>query len=190
VTQLGWAGDFNGINYVRVANPSNGRLDFGTNDFTLSAWFNISLMTGPSKSIVSKGALSGNDLGYGMEISNDNRITCSIRGAGKQKQEIKGLSPKLGVWHYAVCVFDRDNSAFVYLDGKESASESIKDNSGSVDNALDLCIGAYCMNSNSANQKFSGQIDDVRIYNYNLSAMEIQKNYTDGITRQNKFTCK
>lgn len=178
ITQFGWAGQFNN-SYVNVADPSNGRLDFGTGDFTLSAWFYLPSLPGAWKSIISKGA-SGNVVGYGMEISNKNLITCSIRAAGGSNQRVGGSSPKAGAWHYAVCVFDRDSKVFVYLDGKEVTSASITGNAGSVDNAFAFRIGAHSGNGSSATQKFSGQIDEVRVFNNNLTAEEVQKNYAEG----------
>jgi len=189
ITQLGWAGNFNN-SYVDIGDPGNGILDFGTGDFSLSAWFYLPSLPGSWKSIISKGASSNNVIGYGMEISDDNRITCSIRATGGSNQRVEGSVPKAGIWHYAVCVFDRDNKVFVYLDGKESTNATITGNTGSVDNTFSFRIGAHSGNGNSATQRFSGQIDEIRIFNNNLVASEIQKNYASGEGRHENLTRK
>jgi prepilin-type N-terminal cleavage/methylation domain-containing protein len=190
ITQLNLAGNFNGSSYVNITDPSNGILDFGTGDFSLSAWFYLPSSSAVWRSIISKGASLGNAVGYGMEISNQNKITCSIRGAGGSNQRATGAVPKTGVWHYAVCVFDRDNKVFIYLDAKEVASASIVNNSGSVDNAFSFRIGAHSGNGNAANQRFFGQIDEVRIFSSRLAAEEVQKNYADALIEYKNITRK
>lgn len=187
ITQLGFAGQFDS-SYVDIGDPASGILDFGTSDFSISAWFYLPSLPGTWKSIIAKGASTGNALGYGMEISNDNRITCSIRGNGGSNQRVSGSVPKAGVWHYGVCVFDRNNMVIVYLDGKESASESIAGNAGSLDNTYSFRIGAHSGNGNSATQRFSGQIDEVRVFTSTLMVKEIQKNYAEREKRYKNFT--
>lgn len=188
VTQLNLAGNFNGSSYVDVTDPSNGILDFGTGDFSLSAWFYLPLPSSGWQSIISKGASLGNAVGYGMEMSNQNLITCSIRGVGGSNQRVQGSSPQAGVWHYAVCVFDRDNKVFIYLDGKEVGSAPITGNAGSIDNTFSFHIGAHSGNGNSANQKFLGQIDEVRIFNSRLAAGEVKKNYAERLIKYRNLT--
>ena len=186
VEELGWTGQFNYpanlSAYVSVGDPSDGKLDFGTGDLTLSAWFYLPALPSTWKGIIDKGG-SGSP-GYGMEISSSNRITCSIQGSGGTNQHVSGSVPKTGVWHYAVCVFDRDSRIFVYLDGKEDTSASFAaGNSNSIDNSISLYIGSY-----SGSWIFSGYIDEVRLFASNISALEIQKNYADNFEKYKKIT--
>jgi prepilin-type N-terminal cleavage/methylation domain-containing protein len=184
VTQLGWAGQFNNSAFINIGDPGSGILDFGIGDFSLSAWFYLPSLPGMWKSIISKGA-SGS-VGYGMEISSNNQITCSIQGVGGSNQHVSGSVPKIGVWHYAVCVFNRDDKVFVYLDGKENTNASVTGNAGSISNAVPFRVGAY----GPATWRFVGQIDDVHVFTSVLTAGEIQKNYTGGEVRYKNFTKK
>jgi len=184
VTQLGKTGQFNGSDdYVNVGNPSNGSLSFGTGDFSLAAWFYLSSLPGEWKSIMEKGG-SGS-AGYGMEIGGDNRITCSIQGSSGTNQHISGSVPKTGIWHYAVCIFDRDNKIFVYLDGKEETKADYgSGNTNSVDNPFSFHIGEH----NGWN--FNGLIDDVRVFGQALNTTEIQKHYAEGLKKYDDLAKK
>lgn len=184
VSQLGMAGQFNGTDdYVNMGNPNNGSLSFGTGDFTLSAWFYLNSLPGTWKSIIEKGG-SGS-AGYGMEISADNKITCSIQGSGGTNQHVSGSVPKSGVWHYAACVFDRDNKIFVYLDGKENTSAAYgSGNTNSVDNSVQFRIGEH------TGWNFNGLIDEVRVFTQALAVKEVEKNYADALIKYDNFVKK
>lgn len=165
---------FNGSNYVTMDDPSNGALDFGTGDFSVSGWFYLSSLPSAWKSIVSKGG-SGTT-GYGMEISNANQITCSIEGASGTNQHVYGSVPSVGSWHQAVCVFARNDKVYVYLDGVEVGSSVYSSgNTNSVSNDLKFNVGKY----SSSGWDFVGNIDEVRVYNRALSADEVLSQYND-----------
>lgn len=186
LSQLGMAGQFNGTDdYVNMGDPNNESLNFGTSDFTLSAWFYLPSLPGDWESIIDKGG-SGST-GYGMEISPGNQITCSIQASGGTNQHVGGSIPKAGAWHYAVCVFDRDNKIFIYLDGKENTNAVYgAGNTNSVDNSASFHVGAYSTGSWWLN----GLIDEVRVFSQALAVKEIQKNYADGLIKYENFAIK
>ncbi|MCZ7358421.1 MAG: right-handed parallel beta-helix repeat-containing protein, partial [Candidatus Methanoperedens sp.] len=54
--KFGNGSSFDGMNdYITMGNPSNGALDFGTGDFSVSSWFYMSSLPNAWKTIVSKG---------------------------------------------------------------------------------------------------------------------------------------
>lgn len=78
---------------------------------------------------------------------------------------------KVGVWHYVVAVYnDSSNTYKLYLDGKLAASGSktiVPQSSGL------LSFGTRT----GSTQRFDGALDDLRVYNYELSEAEIAELY-------------
>jgi hypothetical protein len=64
--------DFDGNNEgVRIGNPSDGHLDFGTNSFTISFWINIDQSTGTYQIPLYKGGTTSSSEGYEVETNTD-----------------------------------------------------------------------------------------------------------------------
>ncbi|MCZ7355864.1 MAG: LamG domain-containing protein, partial [Candidatus Methanoperedens sp.] len=119
--KFGNGSSFDGINdYITMGNPSNGALDFGTGDFSISSWFYMSSLPNAWKTIVSKG--DSGAVGYGMEISSGNQLTCSIQASSGTSQHLGSSVPTAGSWHQGVCVFNRSDKIYAYLDGIQVAS--------------------------------------------------------------------
>ncbi len=171
--QISGALSFNGTNnYTNVGSPSNGSLDFGTGDFTLSAWINLPTTPAANEWVFAKGG-SGT-VGYNIYISTSNKFNCSIQATGGSNQSLSGNTTlAVGSFKYVACVFSRANGIYGYLDGVFNASTTYASgNTNSVTNSSNFRIGSY-----SSGNYFSGLIDDVRVYNRALSAAEIQALY-------------
>lgn len=163
---------FDGVNdYVDCGNGAS--LNFGTADFSLSAWFNISSLPSAWKTVASKGDSGSN--GYGIEISSGNQYTCSIQATGGSNYHLSSTTPTLNVWHNIICVFDRDANLYMYVDGILIANNTanILSNSGSVNIGTNLMIGAHA----AGTWHFNGIIDEVMVFNRSLSADEVAALY-------------
>ncbi len=179
---------FNGISdFVNAGDPVSGILDFGTEDFTIEAWFYLDALPGAWKCIVNKGA-SGN-VGYGMEINNFNRLTVSIQATGGTDQHVNSVSSVVDAlkWYHAVAVFDRDNQIYAYLNGKIVASSAyLAGNNNSIDNAENFNIGKHLGNT----RYFNGSLDEVRVYRKALTFSEIQQHYAEGLKKIQELALK
>ena len=175
--QSNGAMSFNGSNsYISMGDPASGLFDFGTGDFALSAWVKISALPNNWKSIIYKGGSGG--AGYGMEISSSNNLTCSIQGASGSNQHYQPVGVIVGEWQHFVCVFDRDDKIYGYLNGALIGSGGAYDsgNNTSVSTGNSFVIGSF----GPGQWYLSGSITDVRAYNRALSASEVSSLYTQG----------
>ena len=152
-------------------------LNFGANEsMTLSAWANFEIADAPEgwKGIVAKGRteLGGGtnyvDTFYGLYISPSNNWHINSGGVNGDAH----AAPS-GQWHHLAFVQDGPaNEGFFYIDGEVVMSGSAEscDTTGRP-----LFIGAAGTDIEvSVFESFKGRIDDVRIYSYALSELEIQ----------------
>lgn len=173
--KFGNGGTFDGTgDSVLIGDPSSGALDFGTGDFTLSSWFYVSSLPSAYKSIINKGAVGA--VGYGLTISDDNKLSGSIQATGGTNQHAKSVTAiTAGSWQHATVVFKRNDKIYIYINGNLNNSVSYgAGNTGSVDNSVDFRLGSY---SNGTEFPFNGLIDEARIYNRALSPNEVKQLY-------------
>lgn len=164
--KIGNALNFDGTNdYVNVAHSS----DFAyiaTGSFSIAAWVYIPSLPGKWSGIVTKGR--DTDVGYGMWIDPSNKWVFGSK-QGANYYNLIGSTVTTG-WHHAVVVQNGpSNQRLIYVDGSQNASGTAY-NSSSVS---ELWIGA----AKSVSEYFPGKIDEVRFYNYALSATEVQNLY-------------
>ena len=168
--------------YVYVTNDSVHNM--GSGDFTLSAWFKTS--TTSTGNIVGKGSTYTTGKRYQINI-NDTGDCAS----GKIKVEIDDDSTKEFVcstssslnnnsWHHVVMVRD-GNDLRLFIDGAEDAnSPNDITGYGNIDSSRDFYIGAIYQEGLGIADHYSGLVDDVRLYNYALSATQVRKVYNTG----------
>lgn len=163
--KLGQALSFDGSNdYVDAGNSSV--FNFGTGDFTYSAWVNLKNPPGNINTILSKDDGGGNGFLI-YYFASDLRLRVFAGGT-----TVDCFNPLAqSTWHI-ITVTRRSGLVSIYQDGAFCTSSTA---SASVNLANNLFIGQVV----SANY-FSGFIDDVRIYNRALSADEIKRLYTMG----------
>ncbi len=159
---------------ITVPHPTGGQLDFGsTSSFSMAAWVKTSDTTGTYHTILEKG-------GY----STTSRFTLFTYGDGKARVYIadgttsrniqSNSTVNDGQWHHIVGQINREDSTIqIFIDGKLDQTAPLN-LSGSVTSTNVLRIGGPGPFS------FNGQIDDVQIFNYALSADQIAKVYNQG----------
>jgi hypothetical protein len=152
-------------------------LNFGANEsLTLTVWANLDLVDAPEgwKAIVAKGRteLGGGtnyvDEFYGFYVSPGNNWHVNAGGVWDDSQWAAG-----GQWHHLAFVQDGPaGEGHFYIDGELIMSDVAEscDTTGRP-----LFIGAAGTDVDvSVFEAFKGRIDDVRIYSYALSQLEIQ----------------
>ncbi len=174
----------NGSNFVSIPDSQELRLT----NFTVSAWFRTTMNNNTLVSmIINKGGFGVDDpnvtdMNYGIWLTGSNQ---GVRGkvqAGFEDANGRDYfvtSPNTyndGNWHYAVLTYDGSRLR-LYVDGVEVASlntTAVPDYNWNTP----LTIGK---DSNSNSRYFTGDIDEVRIYNRALTAQEVSDAYNNGI---------
>lgn len=161
--------------YVDCGNPSI--LDFGTGDFTISAWINMTAIE--RGTIYAKGGDNSGGVRYTLAMgeANDNKMTLTTDDDSTKVQALGDTVVNDGAWHHVVGVRS-GTDLFVYVDGVLDGTNTVPegyDLSGtSQANAL---IGAITdardATGATLEKFFAGAIDDLRIYNRALSAQEV-----------------
>ena len=87
-----------------------------------------------------------------------------------------------GNWHHVAASFNSTTKyEAIYIDGRLSTSRTTTNNSASS-------ATAYVIGSRSGVAPFSGQIDDFRVYIYDLTPTQLKTLYNDGATRYGPVT--
>jgi hypothetical protein len=160
---------FNGINNS-ILIPNSSSINITSNTITLCAWVNWSGNTSSALYIMDK--YSGN---YNLALNGN----ANIGGTGRiifvtcaGVNTVVTANPiSANTWHFIVGVYN-GSTMKIYLDGNQIASAN---QSGNIPSGGDLSIGCY--KNCSSTFSFSGQLDDIRIYNRAINEQEIQSLY-------------
>ncbi len=171
--------NFDGTDDSALISDPNSKLDLTTN-LTISAWvYPTGTPSGPLPrfTIFHKGGNSG--------IADPGGYSFVLYGANRQLEFVKlnvveVFSTKtvpINEWHNVGVTYDGTNVRF-YYDGSlaETVNNALAINSATTSNAY---IGTYLYNP-SLVQYFNGLIDDVKIYNYALTPLQVQTEYNQG----------
>ena len=177
--QIGGALDFDGINdYVDV-----GSFDVSGSGLTMMGWFNAEVIATDDPRIVSKAnGTNEGDAWWQLSTSNSgsNRYLRMRIKAGGTTTTFADSSVNLlaNQWYFAVGTYDNETGDMkLYLDGVEVASGSHA-LGGALDTnpSIPVAIGA----NGTTERFFNGILDDVRVYNRALTAMEISDLFAAG----------
>lgn len=183
--KIGKALNFDGTNdYVGVGISEIGPNIGSVNAITLSSWVKPTVYPGAlgrkrAISFLLSDGTTGGLLGFydGGKIEVGGRST---GGDGFQSATV--TFPALDEWHLATGVLDfQDDKIYVYLDGVLSATQSVSFANTTYTHGTPTLIDSLGSFSNSSDF-FSGSLDEVRIYDYALSASEIAGLYAQGST--------
>jgi hypothetical protein len=172
-----------GSNYTQVSSSTSLQLT----TFSVASWFRTSTDFASNAYIVNKGGsgsdTTGQNMNYGISMSTTENIIAEFETRTGVDHII--TSPNRyndGQWHYAVATYDGTTTLRLYIDGVQVASKStagaVPDNTGTQP----VRIGA---NSRTLNQYFTGNADEVRVWNRALTAQEVSDQYNNGIFNTN-----
>jgi len=186
---IGGALEFDGVDdNVDCGNPPI--LDFGTGDWTLSAWMNATVAPSGDVTIVGKGgdhtseALPG--VRYQVMLDSSNYIHLVVDNDIDKYDPGGDIQVIDGQWHHVVMMRRNGTELRLYVDGVEDVgvtnhgeSTIPADYDLSGTSKFNAYIGAITHAENSTpdtvvlEKLFLGMIDDVRIYDLALSEAEV-----------------
>ena len=164
---------FDGVNdYINVKNSSS--LNINNNPISVSAWVYWKSSTEPYNSIIAK-EIPGDNAGYSLSLKSNQKLAWQLCNSGGSCIDVDGLGGNVGFndWHYVVGVYDGSNM-FTYIDGNLDYSKPESLAWGGHD-AGDLRIGGNSFFGSG--RYFNGSITNVQVYNYALSANQINQIY-------------
>jgi len=162
--------------YIEVADDAS--LNFGTGEFTLSAWVNTGGAIDQGShwnAILEKGHFSGNpsDKLYGFFIphtgGNANKIFFVVNDKTNTKSD-SALDDN--EWHHIVGVRDSSGGLSMYVDGVQQSATATSGED--VDDVTSLIIGG---DNRVSARDFNGLIDEVVIFNRALTEEEVKSLY-------------
>jgi len=183
---FGQALDFTGTDLVYLGRPS--QLNFGTNDFTMSAWINTTSASSPQSIFTNGAGWSG---GIRADLSVRNGYASLDVDDDNVKYEMAGGTTivNYGVWHHVVGVRRKniptvdDDTLELYVDGNLEVSQVISTNYNiDIPSTQSAQIGALLHNvDRDYREFFTGLIDEVVVWNRALNSTEIGALHSGGI---------
>ncbi|MDA8960774.1 hypothetical protein N9F39_01545 [Akkermansiaceae bacterium] len=157
-------------------NGQNGHITTGllpdSDSFSASLWFRVFEQTEGRQFILFDGDDSfGKDCFIELTAGN-----VEFRTKDESLLQAPVPDPSSGFWHHLVCVADSiKDFKSIWLDGKIIAQKTWE-GTANVGNHHNLTIGSL-NDGKDINQKFKGDLDDIRIYNRGLSNSEVLSLY-------------
>lgn len=172
--KLGGAYDFDGTDdVIGVSGTSISQIDEGST-FTISAWFNPDTLS-PSTAAFDIVANTNDSASRIVLFVRDSNVRCSVYDGGSFHYS-NMASVSLNTWYHVVVTHDSSNNMTLYLNGVEATTAaSIQDNGGNTH----FAIGAKRDGGGWRNE-FKGMIDEVGIWNRELSSSEVSELYNSG----------
>lgn len=165
-SQMFWnqAAQFAGTSssYIRVSNSSSVNL---TGSFTLEAWVNPN-STLTSKGIIGKGGTLGTAMNYGLRLTTAGRVQLITNGTPRLLSKSVSNVP-IGQWTHICGTYNSTTNIFrIYINGILDTSSTIA-GAAPASNTDSLFIGIT-----GATTPFNGRMDEVRIWNRDLTTAE------------------
>lgn len=175
---------YDGASNRRLTRNDDADFDFtgGTDDFTLSLWFNRGGAISAQEYLLDKH--STND-GYDLYMDSDGDIVCGIGDGVSLNEDTAGTTAANyddTSWHHAVCVKSGTSSLRLYIDGKEVASDTSIAADGDMSNTGKLIVGDT--DEADGTDEWLGDIDEIYIYRSALSADSVKALYNRGFGEQ------
>jgi len=168
--------------FVNVGNISMYSFE-RTQPFSVSAWVKTSTET--AYSLVAKQDSNSPYSGWNLQTGAVGFVFLQIVNTyGSNYIEVRNTNAVTygdSQWHMVTATYDGSSNATgiaIYFDGKAYATTSV--GGASISATSVNSIPVYIGSRNGAAQLLNGSIDDARIYNYKLSATQVQKIYNDG----------
>ncbi|MBI4167902.1 MAG: hypothetical protein HY515_03005 [Candidatus Aenigmarchaeota archaeon] len=148
---------------IDLGNSSS--IDRFGNAITVSAWVNVNGSFGSGAYTIVRRAPANGQKGYLLTVTTDRTIQWAL-GNGTFQSHTSNSPISANTWHHVAGTYDGTNKK-IYIDGVQDRSDSV---SGSISSEQsNLFVGSTA----SLGQFMNGTIDEVRIYNYSMSAQEI-----------------
>lgn len=161
--------------------------------FSVAAWVYLDGWGGGNYGrIFDKGQNSGGYVGRGLFVCNDGGVNCNSQSlsfyqsfntdtySGWWSSPANSLST--GQWYHVAIAYDNTSTAndpVMYINGRSvTVTENSTPAAGTADDDADADL--YIGNRYDTTRAFNGQIDDFRIYGYELSQAQVKKVMNEG----------
>ena len=105
-------------------------------------------------------------------------------GTDKVISSNDGKAVNDGNWHHVVAVYNKTTNLLTrYVDGLPTGKQDSITSINSVSNDETLDIGISRTTGVRNTDPFNGQIDEVKIFNYALTPLQVKTEYNDGSVR-------
>ena len=158
----------NSASYVSIPNSSS--IDI-TGSFSFEAWINPSSLSGASKGIVSKGGVLGTSLKIAVRLQSDGRLSFITNGTPRLFSKVS-TPLSINKWTHIAATYNASLGVFkIYLNGSLDTSSTIA-GAAPTSNTDSLYLGI-----SGASTPFAGQLDEVRLWDKELSGTEVNTYY-------------
>lgn len=173
---------FNGNSYMSVNNSA-----FRTGSYSMSAWFKYTnLQTYSTIGVIRYNAATSpyNSINMYTGTGVGNKLALTLKTTGSSETTISGTSVLLpNIWYLATSTYDAATGvARLYLNGSLQASATLTGSISYNPTNNPLVIGNVI---GTANNGFTGNIDDFLYYNRALTPTEIYSMYSSYFTSSN-----
>ncbi|MBV6478352.1 MAG: hypothetical protein HGGPFJEG_01104 [Ignavibacteria bacterium] len=167
ISQMYWnqAALFTGSNARYISVPNSSTLNI-TGSFTIEAWINPATLSGASKGIISKGGALGTSLIYALRLLNTGKIQFITNGS---QRLVSKTAVQINQWTHIAAVYESSlNTFYLFINGISDTIATVA-SAAPISNTDSLFIGI-----SGTTTPFNGSIDEVKIWNTNLSGLAIQ----------------
>jgi len=151
----------------RVRVPHSAEL-MPSNDVSVTAWIYPTVAPPYPARVLAKGIDAGDWEAYHM-LFLDEEVKWLIRDPNHSNHSVGSADLGLNEWIHAAGTYDGD-ALKLYINGQLEQEDIIGDIGGILQDSNDLSIGNA---SDRDDRGFIGMIDDVRVYDYRLNALEV-----------------
>lgn len=154
-----------------------------SDDFTIAFWFKVSStpFTTEERMLGTLAETGANDArvfvaidGDGNNCAGGDEIYVKIRDSASGATDLcSGWNVSDTSWHHVAYTYSESGNQIIYVDGVQKVS-SASDKDGNKDFSSTAFYVCAINNKGTASDFFTGKIDDVRIYERELSASEIE----------------
>ncbi len=176
------SGSFDGgSDYVEI--PS---IDLsGTDVVSLSFWFNHDYENSNSTTFEFTESTNTHTTGFGFFPDSTSGNVAMLLKGNVGYNDAGFARPSSGEWHHYILIYDKGNSAAdelaMYIDGEISPVLAKSNTNDNTNNFGDEPF--YMMSRGGTTEYEDGQIDEVKIYNYALTAEQVKSDYNGGAVR-------
>lgn len=187
---LNSGGDLDYRDLFNINPPVNATVDFdGIDDYlradnfiqelgevSIMAWIKID----PSNASVNSATIAGEDTSCRLYALNGNKLMFGIRTTSGVTNIVSGINVNYNEWHHITGTFSNLTGELkIYVDGEEKQNLQLNSLIGDTIKATNSWNGDFevgKLSRNSGNQQyFTGSIDEVRVFNIELSDEQIQQ---------------
>jgi hypothetical protein len=152
-----------------------------TNSFSTSIWFKTS--TDGNQTLMSKQDSTAPNRGWNVQTATGGLLYFQLANdysANTLEVRTSDVGYSDGNWHQMVATYDGTSApsgVHIYYDGRnKTLNTTVNTLSATIVNSISMYIGSR----NGTAQKFSGLLDDARLYNYALTQSQVNILYNQG----------